>query len=88
MLQLITTSDLMAAQAALQLGTMMLVEARKEWENLKEAQQSNKKTESQMNIDSDFYYSISLYCAINGIVCLSLVLSLRFVKMPIVNIIE
>jgi len=82
------TSDLMAAQAPLQSGTTMLMETRKERENLKEARQSNKNTESQMNIDSDFYYSISLHCAINGIVCLSLVLSLRLVKMSIVNIIE
>jgi len=34
------TSDLMAAQAALQSGTMMLTEAPKERENLKEDQQS------------------------------------------------
>jgi len=37
------TSDLMAAQVLLQSGTTMLMEARKERENLKEAHQSNKK---------------------------------------------
>jgi len=37
------TSDLMAAQALLQSGTMMLMEARKEQENIQEPQQSDKK---------------------------------------------
>ena len=48
--------------------------------NLKEAHQSNKKTESQMNIDSDFYYSITLCNKQHS--SLFIVLSLCFVKMP------
>ena len=76
-----STSDLMAAQAVMQSGTTMLMEARMEWQNLKEAQQSNTKTESQMNIDSDFYYSITLCNKWHG--SLFTLLSLCFVNIPI-----
>ena len=48
------TTDLMAAQALLQSGTKMLVEARGEQDGLKEPQQHNKKTENWMNVSSDF----------------------------------